>query len=128
LALYLLTFVAVFRDPPWLRQETVARLVPIPIAVLAVSLLSGERQFWLVVVLVNLAAFVLLAMLCHGELYRRRPAPARLTEFYLWTSLGGALGGMFAAIAAPHLFAQVYEYPILITAALLALPGVFHRE
>ena len=54
LALYLLTFVAVFRDPPWLRQETVAGLVPFPIAILAVSLLSGERQFWLVAVVVNL--------------------------------------------------------------------------
>jgi hypothetical protein len=47
-----------------------------------------------------------------------------LTEFYLLTSLGGALGGMFAAIVAPHLFTQVYEYPILIVAALLALPKV----
>ena len=93
LALYLLTFVAVFRDAPWLRQETVARLVPIPMAVLAISLLGGERQFWLLVVVVNLIAFVLLALLCHGELYRRRPAPALLTEFYLWMSLGGVVGG-----------------------------------
>jgi len=125
LALYLLTFVAVFRDPPWLRQEAVARLVPIPVAVLAVSLLSGERQFWLVVVVVNLVSFVLLALLCHGELYRRRPAPASLTEFYFWMSLGGVLGGVFAALVAPHIFSLVYEYPILIVAALLVLPGMF---
>jgi hypothetical protein len=125
LALYLLTFVAVFRDAPWLRQETVAGLVPIPIAVLAISLLSGERQFWLVVVVVNLIAFVLLALLCHGELYRRRPAPALLTEFYLWMSLGGVVGGVFAALVAPQLFTLVYEYPILIVAAALVLPGMF---
>jgi hypothetical protein len=31
---------------------------------------------------------------------------------------------MFAAIVAPRLFTQVYEYPILIAAALLALPRV----
>jgi SAM-dependent methyltransferase len=128
LAAYLLTFVGTFRDRPWISHATVARLVPFAVVPLSVGLLGGQRAFWLALVLVNLAAFVLLAMLCHGELYRRRPAPAHLTEFYLWTSLGGALGGMFAAIAAPHLFAQVYEYPILITAALLALPGVFHRE
>jgi hypothetical protein len=125
LALYLLTFVAVFRDPPWLRQETVARLVPIPIAVLAVSLLSGARQFWLVVVVVNLAAFVLLALLCHGELYRRRPTAALLTEFYMWVSLGGVVGGIFAALVAPQIFTLVYEYPILIVAAILVLPGMF---
>jgi hypothetical protein len=125
LALYLLTFVAVFRDPPWLRQQTVADLVPIPIAILAVTLLSGARQFWLVVIVVNLVAFVLLALLCHGELYRRRPAPALLTEFYLWMSLGGVVGGVFAALVAPQIFTLVYEYPILIVAAVLVLPGMF---
>jgi spermidine synthase len=125
LALYLLTFVAVFRDPPWLRPMTVAQLVPIPIAILAVTLLSGARQFWLVVIVVNLVAFVLLALLCHGELYRRRPAPALLTEFYLWMSLGGVVGGVFAALVAPQIFTLVYEYPILIVAAVLVLPGMF---
>jgi hypothetical protein len=125
LALYLLTFVAMFRDRPWLSHATVARLVPFAVAPLAVGLLGGQRPFWLALVAVNLVAFVLLALLCHGELYRRRPAPARLTEFYLWTSLGGVLGGVFAALAAPHLFSLVYEYPILIAAALLVLPGVF---
>ena len=124
LAVYLLTFVATFRDRPWVSHSTVARLVPFVVAPLSVALLGGQRPYWLALVAVNLAAFVLLALLCHGELYRRRPAPGHLTEFYLWTSLGGALGGMFAAIVAPRLFTQVYEYPILIVAALLALPRV----
>ena len=53
---------------------------------------------------------------------RRR---SRLTEFYLWTSFGGVLGGVFAGIAAPHLFNYTYEYPILIVAALAVLPGLF---
>ena len=124
LAIYLLTFVAVFRDQPWLRQEIVANLVPIPVAILAVSLLSGEGQHWLLAVIVNLLAFLLLALLCHGELYRRRPEPGFLTDFYLCVSLGGVLGGVFAALIAPKLFTLVYEYPILIVAALLALPGM----
>jgi hypothetical protein len=64
-------------------------------------------------------------MLCHGEVYRRRPAPARLTEFYLFVSLGGVAGGIFAALIAPQVFTRIYEYPILITAALLVLPGVW---
>jgi hypothetical protein len=123
LAVYLLTFVATFRDRPWVSHSAVARLVPLVVAPLSVGLLGGQRPYWLALVGVNLAAFVLLALLCHGELYRHRPAPGHLTEFYLWTSLGGALGGMLAAIVAPHLFTQVYEYPILIVAALLALPG-----
>ena len=125
LALYLLTFVAVFRDRPWIAPATVARLAPILVAPLAIGLLGGDKLFWLAMIGVNLVAFVLLALLCHGELYRRRPAPARLTEFYLWTSLGGVLGGIFAALIAPHIFNGVYEYPILIAAAVLVLPGMF---
>jgi hypothetical protein len=123
LALYLLSFVAVFRDRPWLRRETLARLVPIPIGLVAIGLLDGERPFWPALVAVNFGAFFLLTLLCHGELYRGRPGPARLTEFYLWTLLGGVLGAVLAAFIAPHVFSRIYEYPILIVAAVLVLPG-----
>jgi hypothetical protein len=125
LALYLLTFVAVFRDRPWIGHETVARLVPIMVAPLAVGLLGRDHVFWLVVTAVNLVAFFLLALLCHGELYRRRPPPAQLTEFYLWVSFGGVLGGIFAALVSPHIFTRIYEYPVLVAAAVLVLPGAF---
>src|SRR5262249_10632055 len=47
LALYLLTFVAVFRDRPWLAPATVARLAPIAIAPLSIGLLGGDKKFWL---------------------------------------------------------------------------------
>jgi hypothetical protein len=125
LAMYLLTFVAVFQDRPWIRHETVTLAVPLVVAPLAIGLLGRDPIFWLAVISVNLAAFFLLALLCHGALYRRRPAPAQLTEFYFWVALGGVLGGAFAALAAPHLFTRIYEYPILVVAALLALPDVF---
>ncbi|MEA2930039.1 MAG: hypothetical protein QOG38_2467 [Hyphomicrobiales bacterium] len=125
LALYLLTFVAVFRDKPWFSHGIVIRLVPFLVAPLAITLLGGDREYWLATMLVNLLALFVLALLCHGELYARRPAPAHLTEFYLWTSLGGVIGGIFAGLLAPHLFNRTYEYPILVVAALLALPGAF---
>jgi len=40
----------------------------------------------------NLAAFLVLALACHGELARRRPAPQHLTAFYMWMSAGGVIG------------------------------------
>jgi len=123
LALYLLTFVAVFRDRPWIKDETVVRLVPFAVVPVAISVLGGDKAFWLAVVLLNLAAFFLLSLLCHGALYRRRPAPARLTEFYMWVSVGGLAGGIFAGLIAPAVFQGTYEYPLLIAAALLVLPG-----
>ena len=125
LALYLLTFVAVFREKPWFSQTIVIRLVPFLVAPLAITLLGGDREYWLATMLVNLLALFVLALLCHGELYARRPAPAHLTEFYLWTSFGGVIGGAFAGLLAPHVFNRTYEYPILVVAGLLAMPGAF---
>ncbi len=49
-------------------------------------------------------------------------ARAWLTEFYLWISFGGALGGIFAGLIAPNIFNNVYEYSILIAIAVLVLP------
>jgi spermidine synthase len=123
LALYLLTFVAVFRDRPWVASEQVLRFLPYVLAPLAISLLGGDKAYLGAVTLLHLIGFTMLALACHGEAYRRRPEPGRLTEFYLWTSFGGVIGGIFAGLAAPHLFANIYEYPVLIVAALLVLPG-----
>jgi hypothetical protein len=125
LALYLLTFVAIFRHRPWVRHETVAAAAAFMAAPLAISILGGGKSFWVFGIALNLGGFLALAMLCHGALYARRPAPVHLTEFYLWNSFGGVLGGAFAALVAPKIFNGTYEYPILICAALLAAPGVF---
>ncbi len=123
LALYLLTFVAVFRDKPWFRHDIVLKVVPFLVAPLSISLLGADRAYWAATISLNLLGMFALALACHGEVYARRPAPARLTEFYLWTSFGGVLGGIFAGLLAPHLFDRTSEYPILIVAALLAMPG-----
>jgi hypothetical protein len=126
LALYLLTFVAVFREKPWFSHVLVLKIVPFLVAPLAITLMGGDREYWLTSMVLNLLALFALALACHGELYARRPAPVLLTEFYLWTSFGGVVGGIFAGLLAPHLFNHTYEYPILVTAALLALPGALN--
>jgi len=125
LSLYLLTFVAVFRERPWISHASVLRLLPYVLAPLSISVLGGAKAYWLAIVLLHLAAFVLIALACHGEAYRRRPEPGRLTEFYLWTSFGGVIGGVFAGLVAPNIFNNIYEYPILIAATVLVLPGPF---
>jgi hypothetical protein len=125
LALYLLTFVAVFRRRPWIAHAQVLRFIPYVVAPLVIGVLGGDKVHWLAVIVLNLTAFVLIALACHGEAYGRRPTADRLTEFYLWTSFGGVLGGVFAGLIAPNVFNNIYEYPILIAAALLVLPGMF---
>ena len=125
LSLYLLTFVAIFRDRAWVAHGRVLSLVPFAAVALIATASAVIRPYWSALLVVHLVSFVVLALACHGELYRRRPEPARLTEFYLWTSFGGMIGGIFAGLIAPHVFNGIAEYPILILAALLAMPGAF---
>jgi len=69
----------------------------------------------------SFSAMFIACMLCHGELTRLKPAPRRLTEFYLLMSFGGALGGLFVSLGAPHLFTSFAEWPVsLILATALA--------
>lgn len=69
----------------------------------------------------SFSSMFIACMLCHGELTRLKPAPRRLTEFYLLMSFGGALGGLFVSLGAPHLFTSFAEWPIsLIVVAALA--------
>ncbi|MBR0900615.1 fused MFS/spermidine synthase [Bradyrhizobium tropiciagri] len=125
LSLYLLTFVAIFRERAWVAHGRVLKLVPFAAVALVATASNVVRQYLGVVLAIHLASFLVIALACHGELYRRRPQPARLTEFYLWTSFGGTIGGLFAGLMAPHIFNGVAEYPILVLAALMALPGAF---
>ena len=63
------------------------------------------------------------ALVCHGRLAADRPAPIHLTEFYFWIAFGGMLGGVFNTLAAPLLFSQIIEYPLVLVLALAARRG-----
>ena len=125
LALFLLTFVITFQRNPILPHKAMLALQPIAVAALVIGLQFPFGKYWPVFVAINLGAFFISAMVCHGELVRRRPNSNELTKFYLWMSLGGALGGIFTGLIAPQIFSTVLEYPIMIVLALLARPGFF---
>ncbi len=76
------------------------------------------------IIAIHLAVFFVCALLCHGELARRRPAPRFLTAYYMWISAGGTIGGIATGLIAPHVFNWVAEYPILIVLAALCRPGL----
>src|SRR6202035_1810877 len=68
LALYLVTFVAVFRERPWIAHTQILRFIPFVVAALVPNVLLGEgKVFWLVFLLLNLTAFELIALACHSE-------------------------------------------------------------
>jgi hypothetical protein len=43
-------------------------------------------------------------------------------------SFGGALGGLSAALIAPKIFSEVFEYPLLLALSMACRPGVFSAD
>jgi len=125
LALYLATFVATFRKRPLFNQRLLLALQPLTVAgALAAWEWKGEYS-WAASALLGLLAFLLTSLICHAQLYRRRPATRQLTDFYLSISLGGVLGGSFAALLAPLLFTSTLEFPLLLGLGMLARPQLW---
>ncbi len=79
-------------------------------------------MLWLLAL--NVVAFFVITIVCHGELSRRRPAARISPAFYMWMSAGGVIGGIFAGLIAPNVFTWVLEYPVLIVLAILCRPGL----
>jgi len=117
LALYLLTFVFVFARRQIFSTHLLSRALPIGALALVYQMCAGlSEPAWLVMGL-HLVVFFVAAMVCHARLAADRPEPEHLTEFYLWMSLGGVLGGLFNTLLAPVLFNSVVEYPLALMAA-----------
>jgi SAM-dependent methyltransferase len=128
LSLYLLTWIIAFTRAGPLATH-VAGVLMLPAAVgIGVLLITEPRQPIGWVILAHAGFLLLAAQACHGRLAARRPHPSRLTEFYLCLSIGGLLGGLFNAFAAPAIFTGVTEYPLAIAAACLLGAPSFHRS
>lgn len=122
LALYLLSFMVTFgRRVRVNAQVAGAALAAVSILLLLVELERIDADPFARIG-VHLAAMFLAAVLAHARLYADRPAAGQLTAFYFLMSLGGAIGGTFMALAAPLLLPDVYEYPLLLVAALALRP------
>jgi hypothetical protein len=126
LALYLLTFVLIFRDRPLVPAKYVAHLVPV---LAGLVVLSKVAQFNLILTCtIHLGFFFVAALMCHQRLYDQRPPAEHLTQFYLWMSFGGVVGGIFSGLIAPQIFDRILEYPVLIGLLMLAHPAVLRAS
>ena len=122
LSLYLLTWVLVFQSRPLLPHKWMLMLQPLAIAGVIVLLAFGGEQNLLLTLGGHQVCFFVIAMACHGELARTRPAAKYLTGFYVALSFGGMVGGLFAGLIAPYTFSWIAEYPILLALAALCRP------
>src|SRR5467141_1505017 len=123
LSLYLLTWVLVFQSRPLLPHKWMLMAQPLAIAGVVVLLAIGGEQNLLLTLGGHQLCFFVIAMACHGELARTRPAAKYLTGFYVALSFGGMIGGLFAGLIAPFAFSWIAEYPILLALAALCRPS-----
>jgi hypothetical protein len=123
LALYLLTFVIAFQSRPIIPHRFAVVIQPLVILALVIGFILLPTTATVRLIALHLAVLFVSALMCHGELARRRPAPAHLTAFYMWISAGGMVGGIATGLIAPHVFDWIAEYPVLIVLTLLCRPG-----
>jgi spermidine synthase len=118
LTLYLLSFILCFDNDRWYHRRILMPGAAISLAWMYPLLQSAAPI--VLQVMAYFTTFFLCAMVCHGELARRRPHLEYLTSFYLLMAAGGAAGGVFVGFIAPLLFNDYYELHLgLLTCAAL---------
>ena len=122
LSLYLLSLILCFEGDRWYRRRLFLTLLPVALAAMA-HLLSPQLESAgpQLLIPVYFAGLFICCMVCHGEMAALKPRPEFLTLFYLMVSGGGALGGLFVALVAPHVFRAFYELPLALGACALAV-------
>lgn len=126
LGLYLLSFSVAFAAKRALA-DGVTRLAPFSLLFAACGVFADSTRWPILFALASLANLFICSVALHSMMFARRPAPEHLTRFYLAMSVGGVIGGLFCALAAPLIFDWTYEHPILLAACalLLAPPAIF---
>ncbi len=122
LALYLITLMAAFSARGFGNARRWGSVAPLAALLVLFLSLAEVRYPILPIAVAHLAAFTVLAMLCHTRLAESRPSPTHLTGYFVSVSLGGVLGGAAVALLAPFVFTSILEYPLAIAAALLLRP------
>lgn len=130
LALYLLSFILTFERRGWYRRPVFVPLLVMSLGALAwlPTLGISDLPLWLTMG-INLAAFFVACMVCHGELARMQPHPIHLTGYYLMLAVGGVVGGFFVGVVAPYAFNSHYELSIgIVLTGLVCAMAIIPRQ
>lgn len=118
LSLYLLSFILCFDNPRWYRRSIFHPLFVICLFLICAAFMVGNIQTPAILLPVLLFFG---CMICHGELVRSKPSVKHLTSFYLTISAGGAAGGIFVGIFAPHLFKSFTEFQLTLGVTVILM-------
>ena len=127
LSLYLVSFIFCFSS-----EHNYSRTIwsaGLGVAAVLVCFATYEPELR-IVYLIGIYSFAMFAicMVCHGELYKLRPATQYLTAFYIFVAVGGVIGGIVVSIIAPVLFKGYWEFPLSLWVALAMFCVVLLRD
>ena len=128
LCLYLLSFIICFDSERWYDRRVWGALLLLSVPLATHVLVRGVRAELVVQIPALALALFACCMTCHGEIVRAKPAPRYLTLYYLVIATGGALGGVFVALAAPRWFGGYWEFPIALVACCLLTFLAWYRQ
>lgn len=128
LLLYLLTFVACF-EREWYTRRWGMTLAGASFLAMAWAIVYLPPELMLRGGIPIFCAGVFFGCFyCHGELALRKPAPHRLTEFYIVMAAGGALGSLLVAFGAPAVFNAYSELPVAMSICAMAMLMTVYRR
>ena len=112
LTLYLLTFILAFSGEHWYSRQAFIFVFIVASILFGRALIFGSLMDVVSqIVFLSVGLFVTCLVL-NAELYRLRPHANYLSSFYLYISIGGALGGIFVTFIAPSIFRGYWELPL----------------
>ncbi len=128
LVFYLLSFILCFESDRWYDRRLFSFLLALAAPSAAVAMAAGGLLPLEAQIGIYSGALFIGCMVCHGELARARPPAVEATSFYLYVAAGGALGGVFVAVAAARLFRDYWEYPLALAACCAILLSAWWKS
>ncbi len=128
MGLYLLSFILCFHSERWYSRTVFGAALVVALGQTCWVLNRGIYIDLPLQILSYCFTLFVCCMVCNGELVRLKPAPRHLTSFYLMISAGGALGGVFVALVAPHIFHGYWEFHLGLAATAVLVAVVLFRD
>jgi len=128
MGLYLLSYILCFHSERWYSRAGFGIALILALGQTCWILTQGIYIGLQVQILSYAFTLFVCCMVCNGELVRLKPAPRHLTSFYLMISAGGALGGVFVTLIAPHVFRGYWEFHLGLAGTALVFLIVLFRD
>jgi SAM-dependent methyltransferase len=128
MGLYLLSYILCFHSERWYSRKGFGIALAVALAQTCFVLNRGIYISLPIQIASYCFTLFVCCMICHGELVHLKPGPRHLTSFYLMISAGGAIGGIFVALVAPHVFKGYWEFHLGLAGTAVVFLIILFRD